>query len=245
MENKKVYIPSIEELEELEKIISNSNIISTNNNFDLYSYCLAKKIEIILACGGLEHFGQEEKEDYTIVKSVIKYYPSDIWCTPYNNDIYIAKEIIFNNKTQYKFGLDNVQFLSPKLLNENVFIKDVIDALLKTLMFNNEYRFEYADSIILNNIFLKQLSKEHINSPNYQQLLKIEPAYILDIDKNNFNNTYYTNDEITKLRQANTFANAIHSYSSRYGIHNTYENSEEKEVKQKKLVRFLQENKNN
>lgn len=250
---KKVYVPSIEELNELKKIILKSNIaiINQDKNFDLYSYCLAKKIEIILANGGLEFFGSDEKNDYSIVSNVIKYYPSDIWCTPYKNDPDLAKNIIIDNKPKYNFGLDNAQFIGPELLDDCSFVSEVINTLLENLRIDPYYRFEYIDSTILNNIFLKKISPKYMEFTSYYKpLLEIEPAYILDTSKNKFLeewfNCYYdNNDEITELHQANALAYAIHEYASRYGVNYSDVNSyDEKEKKYKKLVLFLQEHKN-
>ena len=62
--NKKVYVPTTEELEELKKILQKTN--TYRNEKTLYEYLVAKTVELIVANGGLEFFSQNECTHCTV-----------------------------------------------------------------------------------------------------------------------------------------------------------------------------------
>lgn len=249
--NSRTYIPTKEELEQMKEILQHSNISTYNYNsiYDINSYCLAKKIEIILLNGGLEYFGSDIKDDYQIVSKIIKYYPADIWCTSFANDISLAKEIISMNKVKdYDIGLENINYLSSELYNNYEFIDNVIKNLLDTLRTYKEYRYNYFPNKLLDEIFEKKLSKDYLNyhylDINNENILHIEPSYILDISDTKFQDREFSHDEeITRLRKGNALARAIRGYSLRYGIYSSYEKTNDET--NKKLVKFLDEHRQN
>lgn len=247
----RIYIPSIKDLEKMKEILQNSHMQDDcyNKNYNIDSYCLAKKVEIILSNGGLEYFDNEIKYDYNIVSKVIKYYPQDIWCTPFANDISLAKKIISNNENNnYKFGLDNIGSLSSELYENSEFIDNVIKNLLEILRVYPKYRFEYPTNELLDKIFAKKLSSQYLNGHyldiNNENILYIEPSYILDMDDSEFCDREFKEDKrLTSLRKGNALTKAIKGYATRYGIYSSYEKANEDTYK--KLVRFLNEHKNN
>ena len=87
-------------------------------------------------------------------------------------------------------------------------LEEVSKILLKTLSVNPEYRFEYKDNKLLNDIFSVNIS---IDGNYSEQLLEylpyIEPFYLV-------NNKDILDDNI--------FYKAIETYISRYGIYRCF-----------------------
>lgn len=229
MEKKRVYIPSINELKEMQSLLKSPKTI--------YKYCLAKKIEYIVANGGLEYFNEEEKNNRDVVSGVINFIPSDIWCTPFNEDINLASQVLFTKKSANKeYGLDYLGLISPKLLNDDIFTSRLLLQLSEILKTDPRYRFTYISSKFLDTLFEKKLFTTYKKDIFYT-LIEIEPSYILEIDESQITSYEGLLDVTLSL--------SITEYTRRMGVAvKEYDNIiKPKHPKTKKLVKFLMDHK--
>jgi len=246
-----VYIPDELEMEKLDEILSYNNIYFNSNS--LYYYCLTKKIELIIAHGGFSKFNNLDYEDLDIVKGIIKYIPTDIRYTNYNNRLEIVKLIIERNdkvNIDYGSGLFNLNLVDKNLYEDSQFFKFIVGILYASINQNNAYRFTYKNNLLLDNIFgrkidSKLLSSFTSNDSVIQQLLEIEPSYILDFSDSTFGKKI---DDKVLSRKASATTYAILRYAARFNVEVLNEdydkyNKNEKDKKCKQLIKFLQENK--
>lgn len=251
VENKKVYIPNQNELEKMDMILANNQ----QNDSNLIKYLQAKQIEYIIAQGGLEFFDSDIKNDIDIVEKVIRYIPADIWCTPFNSDKDLAKIIIENNypKQEVDYGLDYLNCLSANLYQNADFVLLVVQKLNKILKEKPNYRFNYQNNSLLSSIFattiLKYLKMEEITIEQelqlYKELIEIEPSYITKINMasilKSYNIKYEINYYYANIKLANDLYEAIENYADRYNVKVKNYLPKEKQIKYKKLTRFLEE----
>lgn len=250
--NKKIYIPSNDELIRLNEIFYRSGV----KKQEIFKYMLAKQIELIVSLGGLEYCDSIIKEDTSIASKVIRFIPSDIWCTPLSEDPAFAKRVILsdypNNNT--KHGLDYLNRISSDVYMDSSFIISVLYKLKHILNNNPNYRFTYEESILLNKIFSCNLldditiKKEDI-ARIYRLLTKIEPAYLLKYNIEHINDHERT---VLNINYDEFISEAIEEYTSRYGydeisykdIANKYDVIENyQNPNTKKLIKFLNDNK--
>lgn len=250
--NKKVYVPTTEELEELKKILQKTN--TYRNEKTLYEYLIAKKVELIVANGGLEFFSQNEKEDYDIVYGVTNFYKEDIWCTPFTSSP-IAKKIILTDKIMdTEYGLDYLDRIDNKLCNDKEFVCQIVSKLKTILQKDPNYRFVYQNNKLLNDIFERKLSTNIIKScikNDISSLTGIEPTYMLEISDEFIFATHYSAEDYENLKNNKNFKESFKSYYLNKAIETYYHNyinnpitkTSELKEKNKKLIRFLNEHK--
>lgn len=248
MEEKKVYIPSMNEISNMQSIVNDNTIGSRGS---VYNYCLAKRIEYIVLNGGLECFSDEVRSDREIAKKVLRFCPNDLIL--YYNDFELAKEVMGNvYHDGVRSGIDYINLTSRRMQNSPEFVHYIVTYLAEYLNKYPDYRFNYVDNKLLNNIFSGNiLDNFNINGLSYRKrveffeaLSMIEPAYILKSDKKYYDHYRVFVDEMIDTCYANHLVNSINAYANRYGISNA--NNDINIVKSnndkcKKLVKFLDE----
>ena len=185
---KKVFIPSMENLETMEYM-----------NVNVSNYLAAKVVEIILMEGekypNKDYFKGEYKyirENPTIAHSVgllrpeaIKYseiakYDTDL-CLKLLDRNYISSD-----------NLDLINYFSDSVLDNRLVIQKVIELLYNELDNNPNYRFNYVENKLLNSIFEGKFNYNALGLGDYSnynliwRLSSIEPHYALMMDKNMF-----------------------------------------------------------
>lgn len=204
----KVYIPTMEELIELQKL-----------GIDVYSYLIAKVIETIIMEDQIYEEGDMfEILDYLgphpeIIYAICKLYPQKI-----NESIITSKDtdlcmkliqgIQREDRTIYQLD-DILMNFDKDILFDIGIIKNVINFLSAHLSSCPKYRFDYmGPNDLLDSIFSCELPIEKINVESYTNLIDIDPVYSvkLGIDYRN------EKDKIILLKRAATL------YFGRYGL---------------------------
>ena len=221
MDEKKVYVPTLEEL-----------YIMQDMGANIYKYLLIKAIEAI-AMDGVKYPEKgmlksvykcllEDNPD--IEYAICRMYPSELrYSKLASSEPFMCEFLLDKEEDRTIYNLDNLVNFNDLCLNYNGIKDKVISILSSKLPITPQYRFEYKDfeyvgktdkgfpilkyNKLLNNIFACecQLSKYEVAS-NLEKLITIEPVYAIkykDILKT---------DSVGLLRQG------INGYGLRYGI---------------------------
>ncbi|MCI6002259.1 MAG: hypothetical protein MRZ37_03850 [Tenericutes bacterium] len=250
MGERKVYIPSMNEISTMQSIVNDNTIGSRGS---VYNYCLAKRIEYIVFNGGLECVSDEIRNDREIAKKVLRFCPNDLIF--YYNDFELAKEVIGNiYHNDVRSGIDYINLTSCRMQNSPEFVHYIVTYLAEYLNKYPDYRFNYVDNKLLNTLFSGNiLDNFDINGLSYRKrveffeaLSMIEPAYILKTDKKYYDHYRVFVDEMIDTCYANHLVNSIIAYANRYGISSINNNVDilnSNNDNCKKLVKFLKERK--
>ncbi len=241
----KVYIPTMEELIELQKL-----------GIDVYSYLIAKVTEIIIMEDQVYEEGDMfEILDYLgphpeIVYAICRLYPQKISESIITSkDADLCKKLLstINKEDKTIYELDNILMnFDESILFEKEIIKNVIQILTKHLSQCPKYRFDYmGPNILLDSIFSCELPIEKIPSNTYTELTTIDPVYYIKLNtKNNNNKREKTPDYIIQRGLA--------IYLNRYGIDEfDLSNYNQKDIinkpddNVKRLIKCLEYHKNN
>ncbi|MBQ2872952.1 MAG: hypothetical protein IJE89_03025 [Bacilli bacterium] len=223
---KKVYIPSEEELLKMQDLTKVNGIY--HNGSIMYKYLLCKVVEALVIEGKLEDRGILEKtykyfrENPQIAIAICKMYPEEIKFSEYaQNDIRLCEDLLTGallpDKTIY--SLDNLtHFQNGVGVYTNYYImRSTIETLYEKLTTTPQYRFEYQEpNSLLDSIFSCNLSSYEFNSQTAEQLVKIEPAHALKLDKNVFNK--YNIQRMLTSSLTTVLESYINAYCARYGM---------------------------
>lgn len=178
---KKVYIPTEEELHNLEKL-----------GVNLYYYLVTKTIEsmvmadVIYEEEDMFELAYDEFLDIPqIIYSIAKMYPERIIdSTKASNDIELCKKIIptlvQNNTSVY--GLDKIQNFNSIILENPEVMSSIIHTLVEQLSTSPKYRFEYNEpNNTLDKIFNGELNVQNMNFTTLKKLATIEPSYLTKV----------------------------------------------------------------
>ena len=159
---KMVYIPTMDELNTIQKLI--------NNGSHTYRYLLAKVIEVLMMELTLEpskpildivydKFNEFPEIAYAIGKN----YPQEVGRSEYAvNDINLCKYIIDNigKEDDSIKQLDTILKVLEKgtgVLGNKLVVNSIVNKLSQGLKTYPKYRFEYQENSILDEIFLCQI----------------------------------------------------------------------------------------
>ena len=177
----KVYIPTMEELIELQKL-----------GIDVYSYLVTKVTETIIMEDKVYDEGDMfEILDYLgphpeIVYAICKLYPQKIGESIITSkDPNLCNKLISTIKKEDKtiYGLDDILMkFDESILFDKEIIKNVVNFLSYHLSQCPKYRFDYmGPNILLDSIFSCELPKEKITSDSYVGLTTIDPIYCIKL----------------------------------------------------------------
>ena len=188
----KVYIPTMEELEKLQKL-----------GVDIYGYLVAKVTETII----MEDIIYEEGDMFEILEylgphpeilyAICKLYPEKISqsiITSKDKDLckMLISTIRKEDKTIYE--LENILKNFDKSI---LFDKDIVKNTLKFIASNlsqcPRYRFDYmAENPLLDSIFSCELPQEHVAIGAYANLAIIDPIYSIKYSQRSKENDFIT-----------------------------------------------------
>lgn len=201
MPNKEVFLPTLEELQELEQLLKDYQNEQLGNGYNnSYQYLKAKTIEkMIITSNGEDILRKNEQYivDPNIAISIAKMYPKEVASFPVlakNSDIFAT--ILEEGRIPSSHPLDNLAYFDPSIANSTDMKKNILHQLNEELKRNPMYRFTYQSSFILDSIFngqyWEQLKKaNNIYSSNdrvylYELLTAIDPTYIMKTNLEEF-----------------------------------------------------------
>ncbi len=223
--NKKVYIPTIYELYQMQNMGAN-----------VYKYLITKTIECIIL-NGLKSYDKKIlintykyfRENPDIAHSICMLYPNEVaYSEVAKEDVNLCYNLLSIKKDDSIYDLDNLVYFSSSVQKNAVIMQKVISILHEKLINVPQYRFEYKDkdykfdkdgnmitytNNILNDIFNANVDLTKIPWQNKMnnKIAEIEPAYVVKFkDKVDFgsNNT------------KDTLIKAVDSYAYRYNLDN-------------------------
>lgn len=248
---KKVYMPTMDELYQMQDL-----------GVDIEKYLLVKAIEslalegrVLTARGGILRLAYKYlRENPEIAYAICRMYPEEIkYSEIAQNDIRLLWDLLGQSEKpqdasgkqfyQTIYDLDNLAYFehgAGMLMNQRT-VRYTIDELDKKLPNVPEYRFDYRQSSLLDNIFTCNLPIDEINRFIYK-LAKIEPGYALKVEKQQL-------DE-GSIGRKTILREGMQSYFERYGIEPTnYQKFEQKDVltnpdtNVKRLLKCIKEHK--
>lgn len=208
---KKMYVPSIEELNKLEEYGINA-----------YGYLIAKAGEALILDGInhphkgiLKNSYKYLREDPILMAMVCSMYPIEsIYSETGRYDNSCLQKIINKSADNSIYRFDNLGFFDCS----NGYSQElVIKALASELENNPEYRFEYRKSPLLDAIFECKYDFSYFYRPKkfdiWKTLMKIEPAYFFKADQEIIKK--FSKEEMYSL-----LTSALYLYYSRYNLEN-------------------------
>ena len=242
---KKVYIPTKEELLELQELSKNTK--------QIYQYIYTKTIEILVLEGvlskekGMLKVAYEKFKEYPeIAYAICKMYPSEIdKVEEAQYDINLCCEMLDGLKRQDDTikGLDEIL---PRFENNYGVLsnRSVIDATSKKLVEHlpsyPQYRFEYKPNSLLDNIFSCEIETNFISQTSVSNFLAIDPIYV----------TKFSHYYLRNINKQMEIERALYRYTTRYGISDnvgreyyTKDIISNPDDKTKKLIRCLEHHK--
>ena len=222
---KKMYLPTEENLYEIQKIKNNNEF----NEVNIYAYLILKAIEKVLIdrANGIPF---SEMDDYILnLKDVIHgicwVYPEEIKNfkrAKQDDDLCIGlldKEqdsSIYNLDYLAKFDVHeplNIQYYS-------LVIEKTLKMLNERLINNPEYRFNYQPSDLLDSIFTVDLEKfNDMSFDFFNKLMKIDASYIFGYNPKSDTGLHFDKDEkVVMYREALFFQSGIREMLKRYDL---------------------------
>ncbi len=195
--NKQIYIPSKEELLQMQAYKAN-----------IYKYLLVKAAEKLISENIMLNSIDES------LKCIEEL--TDIFCYLYPQEMSFSKTAKHNKalclrtikkKNPSDSALDTLYYFDDDILDDYLVSLEVIELLHKHLQYSQEYRFSYRDNSLLNDIFLVN-HERFMKCPDktINMLIEIEPAYALKLPNN------------TLVEDGNRLKVAIDEYTYRYGV---------------------------
>jgi len=251
---KKIYIPSYDELYEMQDM-----------GVNIYNYLLVKVIELLVLegvkypkKGMLKTAYKYIQEDPYISYSICRMYPHEIqYSNIASNDVKLCNELITKENDTSIYNFDNLVYFNNNVIKTRQVIENTIALLSYKLLKTPQYRFEYKEGYIkdsgtyncnqlLYDIFGRKIDLNQISNSNIlRNLMDIEPAYALSKDIE-FDSSYLieSREEALKYRVGN--------YIMRYGLSDR-DNREymgkdiltKPDEKTKRLIRCINLNKEN
>ena len=239
---KKVYMPTDDMLIEMQSMGANVD-----------QYVTIKMAESIMvdgknypAKGMLKGCYKYLKDNSSVVHAVCLLYPDEIKHSELASyDTKLLEQLINKNNNKSIYNLD---YLCRFVLSSQYSVTttyEVVNKLASELPNNPEYRFEYAENRLLDDLFNGELIIAYPTLDFFKQLVTIEPAYAL-LFKNKIIKEYGTLDMETISELLKT---GLMNYVQRYGLEyqpNYYNFGIDIEKRDtKKLIKAIRRNKNN
>lgn len=232
---KKVYIPTEEEIQQLQYLGMNT-----------YSYILSKAVEVLIMedviydkTNMLEIAYNHLSDFPEIVYAICRMYPEKIATSEFaSRDISLCRRLTEKLPSQDKsiYYLDNLTYFDQQsdVTLDSTVVKNTSSILADRLTSTPRYRFDYREpNILLDNIFACDLSNVNVTKDTYDDLISIDPVYITKLG-------FDLASEKRKLCQNKSFAlpRGMMKFTNRYGMDNI--NTTNQQEKTKKLIRCLE-----
>lgn len=223
---KKIYMPSDETLHKMQEL-----------DGDINTYLLIKAIETLIvdgvnypSKGKLKNAYKYLRENPKIVRAICLLYSEEIrYSELAKYDIDLANWLINKTPNREIYSLDNIGYFSHSIQYNYQFVKNVIDKLGEGLFYNPEYRFEYKESELLDDIFSTKILEAHDfgYSETIKKLPSIEPAYAVLLPYVTGGNH---DDVPEEIHRKILLSEGIKAYARRYGLGWYAEKNKDKKV---------------
>ena len=242
---KKVYIPTKEELLELQELSKNTKLI--------YQYLFNKTIEVLVLEGalspekGMLKVAYEQFSEYPeLAYAICRMYPGEIDKVEeaqYDTDLCYQMIKALHKQDDTIKGLDEIL---PRFDNDLGILstRSIIDITAKTLAEHlssyPKYRFEYKQNSLLDDIFSCEIETLFVSPTAVSDFLIIDPVYI----------TKFSDYHLRSINKHADIERALLRYNTRYGISDnvgrecyTKDIISKPDDKTKKLIRCLEQHK--
>lgn len=182
---KKVYMPNDKVLFDIQEL-AGANM--------LYNYLLVKAAETLIVDGiNLSAKGilnpncvyKVTMENEALMHAIGYVYPEVIERVPIlEYDAKLCQKLLAKETNEEVKKLDNLRYFKSSVLSNPEIVRMTIGILARGLMNNPEYRFEYEESSLLEDIFSTRLTTYPgmLSSIETEDLCSIEPAYAFILD---------------------------------------------------------------
>ncbi len=225
--NRKIYIPTTNELEQLEACKSINSA---------YEYVVNKVREKVLtSVRFVDEMDESLKDIYDLTRTICYTDPIKIeFFESAKKDTELCKKIAFKNSDESIFSLDYLGLFSENVQLDYDVICQTVHTLSEKLPSHPDYRFTHYPSLILVKIFLLELSSyDRFTKSTLKELATIDPAYGI-----RFRETY----GINSFNDAD-MAESMYQYAARFGL-DIYDSTRKRESvfkseNGKKLIKYL------
>ena len=243
---KKVYIPSEDELHKIEEL--------TKSTAHTYKYILAKTIETLLMEKTLDDKKNILKIAYNQFREfpdmayiICKMYPEEKYLCPEVTDSTVLCERLIRNISKQDDSIKQLDDIlkyfekGPGTVSNSRVISAIVSALATGLQSYPQYRYEYRENQMLDQIFECEMPDYQMPIRPTSDFITIEPSYAL---KN------YCFEPSVENNKSRVLKECIDLYATRNGI-NAYDitgagtSSIMGNNHTKKLVRYLEQHKRN
>jgi len=240
---KKIYMPSDSTLARME-----------SSGINVYKYVLIKMIESIIVDGkNLPNKGMLKGtykyllEDPDVVHSICLLYPEEITYSDIaKHDMTLLDKLINKSSDTSVYNLDYLSKFTYSTTHSTIILRNAVETLGKGLQKRPEYRFEYQNNELLDDIFACKLdpSMFYISLETARYLTAIEPAYaflLKGIKLDGFNN------ELNEEAISHLLFDGLIGYAERYDIDfpNRNGNINLSHPTTKRLIKAIRRNPNN
>ena len=180
--SKRVYLPTEEDLREIQRIKESNKVVDIN----AYGYLVVKAIEKILV-DKQNGASIENMDDYIlnipeIVYGICWVYPEEIKSfSKIRQDEAFCEDLLRKESSNSIYNLDRLGTFLPSVQFASNIVRTTIETLNNKLKDNPEYRFEYQESDLLNSIFSYNYPMfEDSSFALFSKLKNIDATYALN-----------------------------------------------------------------
>ena len=242
---KKIYMPSDDILLKMQELGGNIN-----------AYLLIKAAESLIVDGinypnkgMLKSAYKYLRENPDIAHAVCLLYPKEIkYSEVAKYDVSLTSQLISKSTSKDIYTLDNLSYFGESIRDNNPIILNTIGQLDEYLPTNPEYRFEYKDNVILEDIFSTRIldRTKFYNNIIMEKLSNIEPAYAVLFPQV----TEYENKYLEETYRKMLLTKGMRTYAIRYCLDGTLRYNKEidlnnQDEETKRLIRCIKHDKDN
>ena len=198
--SKRVYLPTEEDLREIERIKESNKVVDIN----AYGYLVAKAIEKILVdkqngtlIGNMDDYILNIPQ---IVYGICWVYPEELKnFDRIRQDESFCEQLLRKNGDNTIYNLDRLGIYLPSVQFSSNIVRTTIDILNEKLKDNPEYRFEYQENDLLNSIFSFNYPMfEDLSFALFSKLKNIDATYALNYGTKSLYSDFYVDNKNDK-----------------------------------------------
>ena len=222
--SKRAYLPTEEDLCEIERIKESNKVVDINS----YGYLIVKAIEKILVdkqngmlIGNMDDYILSIPQ---IVYGICWVYPEELKnFDRIRQDESFCEKLLHKESNNSIYNLDRLGTYLPSVQFSSNIIRETIEILNDKLKDNPEYRFEYQESDLLNSIFnFNYPMFNHSSFALFSKLKNIDATYALNYGTKSLYNDFYVDrkddKELITHREGIFFEEGLTKMLERYNL---------------------------